>query len=103
MTDFAVVIVYDISDDRLRRLVEKVCKEYGLSHIQRSAFVGFLSESARKSLYVELQNIMESMEYEGEVSIRIYRIQKRDYANKLCIGRISGYDDDPEPIDLLVL
>jgi len=103
MTEFAVVVVYDISDDKLRKIVEKTCKSFGLSHVQRSAFVGFLEESARRSLYTELQNIIEMTNYEGEVSIRIYRMQKKDYAQKLSIGHLSGFDPDPEAIDTMVI
>jgi len=103
LTIFAVVVVYDISDDKLRKQVEKTCERYGLSHIQRSAFVGFLRETVRRELYVALKNIIETTEYEGEVSIRIYRLTTRDYAQKFTIGKISGFDDDPELLETIVV
>ena len=68
-TKLAIVVVYDISDNGLRRRVEKICKAYGLSHVQRSAFVGFLEESERRALYSKLSGIIELEDYPGEASI----------------------------------
>ncbi len=96
-TEFIVVVVYDISNNKLRNYVEKTCKRYGLHHIQRSAFVGLMEESLRRELYVELLNIVEQYGSEGDVCIRIYRIRISDYRHTLKIGELHGFDPDPEP------
>ena len=97
MTEFMVVVVYDISDDKLRRKVENICKLYGLSHIQRSSFVGMLTENLRRELYADILRAIESYQNSGEVSIRIYRIRLADYKQTLRIGYLEGFDRDPSP------
>lgn len=97
MTLIAVVVVYDVSDNDLRRRIEKVCKSYGLAHIQRSVFVGFLKEPERRKLRVDLENEVEFWEYEGEVSIRIFRMPISEYEKRYVIGWLRDYDDDPKP------
>ena len=97
MTTFAVVVVYDISDNKLRKRIEKTCKQYGMSHIQRSSFIGIMTENLRKELYVELLNQIEKTNAPGEISIRIYRIRLSDYKTTLRIGHLEGFDSDPSP------
>jgi len=102
-TKLAIVVVYDISDNGLRRRVEKICKAYGLSHVQRSAFVGFLEESERRALYSKLSGIIELEDYPGEASIRIFRMPIAEYKKRFIIGRLKGFDDDPEPEEVDVI
>jgi len=96
MVVFATLVVYDISDDKLRTRIEKICKKYGLSHIQRSLFVGFISEEMRKHLFVEILNAIEANRT-GSICIRIYRVRSTDYKYTLKIGTLEGYDEDPKP------
>ena len=86
------LVVYDVSDDRVRRLVETKCKDYGLKHIQRSAFIGPLPRSDRISLYEELRRIMKG----SKGSVRIYVMNRRLYEMRMSIGELEGFDDDPE-------
>ncbi len=86
------LVVYDISDDGVRRAVEKRCKDYGLRHIQRSAFAGILSKSQRLSLFYELSEIMKGR----EGAVRIYVMDRRLYGMTMRIGRVEGFDPDPE-------
>ncbi len=97
MTLLTVLVVYDATDDALRRRIEKICESYGLAHIQRSVFVGFLSEPERRRLRVEIENEIELWEHEGEVSVRIYRFPIHEYKKKYVIGWLRDFDDDPEP------
>ncbi len=85
------LVVYDISDDRLRTAVESKCKNYGLKHIQRSVFIGILSRGDRLALYQELLDIVRE-----EGSVRIYVMNKRLYGMRMAIGRIEGFDEDPD-------
>jgi len=51
---FALVI-YDIPDDKLRNKVASICKDYGLDHIQFSAFSGELNWNKREELFLKLK------------------------------------------------
>ena len=84
------LVVYDISDDRVRRSVELKCKDYGLRHIQRSVFIGILSRGERVRLYEELKSMVR------EGAVRIYVMNKKFYEMRLTIGRVEGFDEDPE-------
>jgi len=95
MTEFATVVIYDITNDKLRYKIEKICQKYGMAHIQRSAFVGFMTESMRRQLYVEILTELE--ENKEEASVRIYRIRQKDYRETLKIGQLEGFDPDPKP------
>ena len=97
MSLLAVLVIYDITDDNLRKRVEKICKSYGLAHIQRSAFLGFLKEPERRKLGVELDNEIEFWDYEGEASIKIFRMPISEYEKRYVIGGLRGFDNDPEP------
>lgn len=53
-------VVYDIQDDRIRLRVANVCKDYGLSHIQYSAFCGPLDGTRRADLFARLSDTLGS-------------------------------------------
>lgn len=89
------LVVYDISDDNVRRAVERKCKDYGLKHIQRSAFIGILPKSKRLSLFYELSKLMKG----EEGAVRIYVMDRRLYSMSMRIGFVEGFDDDPEYSD----
>ena len=52
------LVIYDISEDDVRLRVMEVCKNCGLSHIQKSAFLGPLSSSRRKELIASLRKAL---------------------------------------------
>ena len=50
-----VWVIYDISDNRIRSLVAKLCKNYGLFRVQKSAFLGDLNRNESDSLALECE------------------------------------------------
>jgi CRISPR-associated protein Cas2 len=50
--------VYDIEDDRVRLRVAGICKDFGLSHIQYSAFCGPLDATRRSELFARLADTL---------------------------------------------
>lgn len=48
------LVVYDIEDDRVRGRIANACKDYGLEHIQYSAFSGMLDMTRRNELAARL-------------------------------------------------
>ena len=54
-----VWVIYDISDNRIRSLVAKLCKNYGLFRVQKSAFLGDLNRNESDSLALECEAAIE--------------------------------------------
>lgn len=52
------LVVYDIVEDKIRTKVFEACKDYGLTHIQYSAFFGELNHNLRQELYQRLKRIL---------------------------------------------
>lgn len=46
-------VIYDISENRIRSRVAKICKGYGLFRVQKSAFLGDLNRNESDSLALE--------------------------------------------------
>jgi CRISPR-associated protein Cas2 len=52
----ALLLIYDIEDDRLRTRASDICLDYGLERIQFSAFFGKLNRNRREELGLKLRN-----------------------------------------------
>jgi CRISPR-associated protein Cas2 len=52
--ELRTLVIYDVADDRTRLKLAKACKDYGLEHIQYSAFAGPLGATQRKQLCARL-------------------------------------------------
>jgi CRISPR-associated protein Cas2 len=77
------LVVYDISDDGIRLRISEKCKDFGLSRIQKSAFLGYLDSSKRKELASSLSRILG----EEEGNIQIFVICNPDLALRILIGK----------------
>lgn len=73
------LIVYDIVNDRIRSKIFEACKDYGLEHIQYSAFFGELNHNRRQELHQRLRRILGK----SEGKILICPICDKDL--KLCL------------------
>ncbi|MBC7345257.1 MAG: CRISPR-associated endonuclease Cas2 [Clostridia bacterium] len=82
------LVVYDIPDDRVRTKVFEACKDYGLSHIQYSAFFGELNHNRRQELYQRLRRVLG----QNEGKILICPICDKDIALML---EVQIPDSDP--------
>ena len=51
-------VIYDIEDDRVRGRIANACKDYGLEHIQYSAFSGPLDSTRRRELIARLTDTL---------------------------------------------
>ncbi|VVB66914.1 CRISPR-associated endoribonuclease Cas2 1 [uncultured archaeon] len=54
-----VWVIYDISENRMRSHVAKICKNYGLIRVQKSAFLGDLNRNESDSLALECEQAIE--------------------------------------------
>lgn len=51
----AILLIYDIEEDKLRTKVSDICQDYGLARIQFSAFFGKLNRNRRQELALKLR------------------------------------------------
>lgn len=56
----AVLVLYDIEEDRLRVRVSNICLDYGLERIQFSAFLGRLNRNQREELILRLRGEIQT-------------------------------------------
>ena len=84
------LVIYDISDDRTRNKIASACKRFGLSRIQKSAFLGEMISSKRKELIDVLRRLIR-----GEKgNIQVFVICKPDLALRTVIGKEIEENDE---------
>jgi CRISPR-associated protein Cas2 len=76
------LVIYDITDDNLRNRISQVCKAFGLSRVQKSAFLGVLSSGQRKELISVLRGMIGD-----NGNIQIYVICRPDMALRVELGK----------------
>ncbi|MCK8825707.1 CRISPR-associated endonuclease Cas2 [Fuchsiella alkaliacetigena] len=69
-----VLLIYDISNDRIRNKVAETCKDYALKRIQWSAFLGQLSHNRREELMLKVSKILG----DETGNIQLYPICSKD-------------------------
>ena len=77
------LLIYDISDDNIRRKVSEVCKDYALKRIQWSAFLGQINRNKREELLLKISSILG----DNEGNIQLYPICSKDMNLKREIDR----------------
>lgn len=55
-------VIYDISDNKCRLKVSKICKNYGLVRVQKSSFLGTLTSNKAEMLAMEISEIIGKSE-----------------------------------------
>ena len=53
-----VVLLYDITHDRIRGKVADACLDYGLDRIQYSAFYGDISRNHQEELFLKVKDLL---------------------------------------------
>ena len=54
------LLVYDITDDRIRTKIANICQDYGLDRIQYSAFYGRMSRTHQEELMRRVRRLLKS-------------------------------------------
>lgn len=76
-------VIYDISDDKKRNKVSKICKEYGLYRVQKSAFLGDINKNQKDELLLRCKEITD-----GETdSVYVFPMCDDDFKKVKMIGR----------------
>ena len=82
-TETLVWIIYDISMDKIRSRVAKLCKNAGLYRVQKSAFLGSIE---RKRLQ-ELADMIDAIKDEQTDSVYIFPMCEADFKKVRLLGQ----------------
>ncbi|ABR56652.1 CRISPR-associated protein Cas2 [Methanococcus aeolicus Nankai-3] len=85
-----IYVIYDISDNKIRKKISDKCLNYGLYRIQKSVFAGSLNNNRVDELRVFCENIFK----EGDENDKIYIIPvcKKCFGSLICVG--EEFDKD---------
>jgi CRISPR-associated protein Cas2 len=75
-------VVYDISNDKVRNRVAKICKGYGLYRVQKSAFLGDINRNQADELVLRCKEITD----EDKDSVYIFPMCEDDFKKVRMIG-----------------
>lgn len=75
-------VVYDISDDKVRNRVAKICKGYGLYRVQKSAFLGDINRNQADELGLRCKEITD----DEKDSVYIFPMCDEDFKKVRMIG-----------------
>jgi CRISPR-associated protein Cas2 len=85
-------VIYDITDDNLRLRVAETLKDYGLTHIQYSAFIGALRRSKLNSLIIDLRRLIG----DAVENVQIYPLCDVCFRRRSMVGKPKRYEMDEE-------
>lgn len=80
------LLVYDITNDRIRGKVADACLDYGLDRMQFSAFVGRLSRNHQEELMQQIADLMG----DSAGNVTLMPICATDWANRLEIDNAGS-------------
>jgi len=69
------LVIFDIPSNKIRNKIGEACKDYGLSRIQKSSFIGDLNNNRREELRLRLKKILGSK----TGNIQIFPICDKDF------------------------
>lgn len=78
-----LLVIYDISDDKLRQRVSDFLKSKGFSRVQKSAFIGRSLPAIRVEVEAGLKRIIRGKQ---GVNIQIYPIPPSSFNRRVVIG-----------------
>jgi CRISPR-associated protein Cas2 len=77
------MVLFDVPDDKARRRLGELCKDYGLARFQWSAFEGPLSRNLREELFDRGRNLLA--ETIGGGKLMVIAVGARERANELRV------------------
>lgn len=82
-TDTLVWIIYDITDDRTRGRVAKLCKEAGLYRVQKSVFLGSMGRNRLDELNMQIEEYINI----DTDSVYIFPLCEADFKKVQTMGQ----------------
>jgi len=75
-------VIYDITDDKKRTKVAKVCKNYGLYRVQKSAFLGDMNRNQIDEFVLVCKDLTD----EEKDSVYVFPMCEEDFRKVKMIG-----------------
>jgi CRISPR-associated protein Cas2 len=85
-TETLVWVIYDISEDKPRTRIAKLCKEAGLYRVQKSVFLGTIERNRLDELSMQIDDHMD----EATDSVYIFPLCQPDFKKVVVKGQ--GFD-----------
>lgn len=83
-----ICIAYDISNDRLRLKVSKMCRRIGLTRLQKSVFVGQTRKALLRELEQEVRPVLPASD-----QFAVIPLEKKEYRNILLAASKTALKD----------
>lgn len=77
-----VLLIYDITEDKVRSKVADACLDYGLDRIQYSTFSGKLSRSRQDALMLRAEELLG----DSSGNIQLIPVGEDDWRKRLEVG-----------------
>jgi CRISPR-associated protein Cas2 len=77
------LVVYDISNDKVRAKVADACLDYGLDRIQFSAFLGDLARTHQEELLIKIGEHLGSK----AGNVQLFPLCEKDWQARLVIDQ----------------
>lgn len=81
-----LIVLYDISNDRIRNKVADACEDYGLDRIQFSAFYGRLNRTHQRELMTRIQMLLR----DESGRVQLIPIAADDWEKRIEVGTYAG-------------
>lgn len=78
-----VWVIYDITEDKIRNKVAKICKDKGLYRVQKSAFLGSINKNQLDELTIMCDDIID----QDTDSVYIFPMCKPDFQRVILLGQ----------------
>ena len=82
-TETLVWVLYDISIDKSRAQVAKLCKEAGLYRVQKSVFLGTIERNRLDELGMQIEDLMDK----DTDSVYIFPMCEPDFKKTVLMGQ----------------
>jgi len=88
-----ILLIYDISDNSVRTRISDICKDHGLSRLQKSAFLGEVEPETVEHISADIDDVMDNDLKEGSDSAIILPLCNTCIKKRLSIGKELNIDN----------
>ena len=96
-TETLVWIIYDISVDKSRSKIAKLCKEAGLYRVQQSVFLGAIERNRLDELTMQIEDLID----EDTDSVYVFPLCQTDFKKVQTMGQ--AFDEELVTDEIKVL
>ena len=98
-TDTLVWIIYDISENRPRSRVARLCKEAGLYRVQKSVFLGSIGRNRLDELNMRIEDLIDT----ATDSVYVFPMCEPDFKKVHLLGQAFDRELVTDEVRMLFL